>query len=252
MKARPVVVAAAALMVVLVCGTGAFALLSEAMTSTVERTSVFTPATDRLVVDADGDVTIGPSSDGKIHVHTVVRHGLDQPEIVQESTPAGVRLDAGCRGFLAVRCDIRHEVQVPPTSEVVIGGVDGDVTASGLSGPLRVDRLTGDITAVDLAGPLDLRSSAGEITGDALRSEVLRATSDTGDVRLELVVPPQSVEVTTDNGEVDLAVPVGTAYRVDVRSDVGEERVLVPLDPTSAHTLRVEGDTGDVTVRPSR
>jgi hypothetical protein len=251
-KAHPAVVAAAVLMVALVCGTGGFALLSEVVTGTVERTNAFTPATGRLVVDADGDVTIGPSSDGQVHVHTVVRHGLDEPEIVQESTPSGVRLDARCREFLAVRCDVRHEVQVPPAFEVVIDGVDGDVTATRLSGPLRVERVSGDITAIDLSGPLDLRSRTGEIRGDALRAGVVRAASDTGDVQLELVAPPQSVDVVADNGEVDLAVPVGTAYRVDARSDAGEERVLVPLDPASPHTLRVDGDTGDVTVRPTR
>jgi hypothetical protein len=255
-KANPVVVAAAVLMVVLVCGIGAFALLSEGVTSTVERTNAFTPATNqlvggRLVVDADGDVTIGPSSDGRVHVHTVVRHGLGEPEIVQESTPEGVRLAARCSEFLAVHCDVRHEVQVPPAIEVMIDGPDGDVSASGLSGPLTVDRLTGDITVVELSGPLDLRARSGEITGEGLRAGAVRAESDTGDVRLELVAPPQSVDITTDNGEVDLAVPSGTAYRVDVNSGAGEERVLVPLDPASAHTLRVEGDTGDVTVRPT-
>jgi len=251
-KAHPAVVTAAVLMVVLVCGTGAFALLSELVTSTVERTNAFTPATDRLVVDADGDIAIGPSSDGRVHVHTVVRHGLGEPEIVQESTPAGIRLGARCSEFLAVRCDVRHEVQVPPAFEVLVDGVDGDVAASRLTGPLTVDRLTGDITAVDLTGPLDLRSSDGEITGDALRTETIRARSDTGDVLLELVTAPRSVEITTENGEVDLAVPVDTTYRVDANTESGEERVLVPLDSTSTRTLRVDGDTGDVTVRPTR
>ena len=251
-KAHPAVVAAAVLMVLLVCGTGAFALLSEVVTSTVERTNAFTPATERLVVDADADVTLGPSPDGQVHVHTVVRHGLGEPEIVQESSPAGIRLGARCGEFLAVRCDVRHEIQVPPAFEVVIDGVDGDVTASRLSGPVTVDRLTGDITAVELTGPLDLRSSDGEITGDALRSETLRATSDTGDVQLELVVPPRSVEITAGSGEVDLAVPGDATYRVDANTDSGEERVLVPLDSTSTRTLRVDGDTGDVTVRPTR
>lgn len=251
-KAHPAVVAAAVLMVVLVCGTGAFTLLSEVVTSTVERTNAFTPTSNRLVVDADGDVTIEPSSDGQVHVHTVVQHGLGEPEIVQVSTPAGIRLDAGCREVLAISCDVRHEIQVPPAFEVVVDGADGDVTASRLSGPLKVDRFTGDITAVDLTGPLDLRSSTGEITGDALRAEVVRVGSDTGDVRLELVVPPQSVDIATNDGEVDLAVPADTTYRVEAGSDSGEERVLVPIDPTSARTLRVDGDTGDVTVRASR
>jgi hypothetical protein len=246
------VVAAAVLMVVLVCGTGAFTLLSEVVTGTVERANAFTPATDRLEIEADGDVTIEPSTDGQVHVQTVVRHGLGEPEIVQESTASGIRLGARCSEFLAVRCAVRHEVRVPPAFEVVVDGVDGHVIASRLSGPLTVDRRTGDITAVGLTGPLDLRSGTGEITGEALRTEVLQAASDTGDVRLELVTPPRSVEVTTHDGEVDLAVPADTAYRVLAEAGSGEERVLVPLDPASTRTLRVDGDAGDVTVRPTR
>jgi hypothetical protein len=251
-KAHPAVVAAAVLVVVLTCGIGAFSLLSAVVTGTVERTNAFTSAAGRLVVDADGDVTIGPSADGQVHVRTVVRHGLGEPEIVQESTLAGVRLGARCGEFLAVRCDVRHEVQVPPTFRVLIDGSEGDVTASHLAGPLTVDRLSGDITAEHLTGPLDLRSHAGEITGDALRTEVLRAESDVGDVRLELVVPPRTVEITAENGEVDLAVPAGSTYRVDARTDTGLQRVLVPLDPGSPHSLRIDGDNGDVTVRPTR
>ncbi|OLS99418.1 hypothetical protein BJF90_39030 [Pseudonocardia sp. CNS-004] len=249
---RPAVVAAAVLFVVLVCGTGAFSLLSEVVTESVERTSSFTPATDLLTVDADGDVSIVPSTDGQVHVRTSVRHGLGGPRIVQESTATGVRLDVGCREFLATSCDVRHEVQVPPAFEVVVDGSDGDVTATGLRGPLRVARASGDITAVDLTGPLDLRSVAGDISGDDLRSEVLRAGSETGDIRLEVVVVPREVDVTSTTGEIDLAVPAGTAYRVDADSDAGDERVLVPIDQTSAHGLRADSSTGDVTVRPTR
>lgn len=251
-KANPAVVAAAVLAVLLACGAGAFSLLSEIVTSTVERTNVFPPVTDRLLIDADGDVTIGPSADGRVHVRTVVRHGLGEPEIVQESTAVGVRLGAGCREFLAVRCDVRHQVQVPPAFHVVIDGSDGDVTASGLTGPLTVDRSDGDITVVDLTGPLDLRSRTGEIRGEALRGEVLLVESVNGDVQLELLVPPRSVEVTARDGEVDVAVPADTTYRVEADTRSGEERVLVPLDPASTRTLRLHGVSGDVTVRPTR
>jgi hypothetical protein len=272
-KAHPAVVAAAVLLVVALCGTGAFSLLSEAVTGTVERTNAFTPAGDRLVIDADGDVTIGPSADGRVHVQTVVRHGLGRPEIVQESTAAGVRLDAGCREFLAVRCDVRHEVRVPPAFQVTIDGADGDIAASGLSGALTVDRSTGDITVVELSGPLDLRTRDGRITGSTLRSEAARAATDHGDVLLELLTPPRSVEVDTTAGDVDLAVPGDTTYRIDVttddgvlvlplgagatdwsddRIDGGEVQVAVPYDRASPRVLRVASDVGDTTIRPSR
>jgi DUF4097 and DUF4098 domain-containing protein YvlB len=247
------VVAAAVLLVVAVCGTGAADLLSHVVSGTIERTSTFTPAASRFVVDADtGDVTIGPSTDGRVHVRTVVRHGLSEPELIEESTSAGLRLDVACNDMVATHCDVQYTVEVPQAFEVVIGGTAGDVTASRLTGPLTVDRLAGDIAVFDLTGPLDLRTRTGEITGDTLRTEVVRVDSDTGDVQLELLAPPQSVDATTGSGEIDLAVPADTTYRVDAGSDSGEERVLVPLDPASARALHADSDTGDVTVRPTR
>jgi DUF4097 and DUF4098 domain-containing protein YvlB len=177
---------------------------------------------------------------------------MGEPELIEESTPAGLRLDVDCNDGLATRCDVDYTVEVPPAYEVVIGGTAGDITASRLTGPLTVERLSGDIAVFDLTGPLDLRTRSGEITGDALRTAVLRAESDTGDVRLELLAAPRSVDIGTANGEVDLAVPVDTAYRVAATTDSGEASVLVPVDPASAQELRVESDTGDVTVRPSR
>jgi hypothetical protein len=47
-------------------------------------------------------------------------------------------------------------------------------------------------------------------------------------------------------------VPADATYRVDAHTRVGEERVLVPLDTASTRSLRIDGETGDVTVRPSR
>ncbi|GAA0901613.1 hypothetical protein [Pseudonocardia zijingensis] len=251
-QAHPAVVAAAVLLVVLVCGTGAFGLLSEVVTRTVERTDTFTPTAGRVTIDADGDVSLEPSPDGQVHVRTVVRTGLDEPRVVHESRASGIRLSATCREFLAVRCDARHELLVPSAIDVVVDGGWGDVVASGLRGPLSVQRDTGDITVVDHIGPLDLRSRLGEITGDDLRADVLRVESQADDVRVELLNAPRSADVTSDFGEVDVAVPADTAYRIDAASDVGEERVLVPTDPASPHTLRAVSDTGDVTVRSTR
>lgn len=252
-KAHPAVLTAAVLLVVAVCGTSAVDLLSHVVSGTVERTSTFTPDTGRFRVDADtGDVTLSPSTDGQVHVRTLVRHGWGEPELIEESTPAGVVLDAGCNGALATWCDVRYTVEVPPHFEVVISGAAGDVTASRLAGPLTVDRRSGDIAVFDLTGPLDLRTRSGEITGDGLRTEMLRTESRSGDVRLELLAPPQSVDITTRSGEVDLAVPVAATYSVDARTRSGEERVLVPIDAASTRVLRIYGDSGDVTVRPTR
>jgi hypothetical protein len=252
-KAHPAVVAAAALLVVVVCGTGAMQLLAQVVDGTIERTSTITPAADRFVLDAEvGDVSLTPSADGQVHVRTVVRHGLGEPEVVEESTPAGVRLAVDCNDLLASGCDVRYLVEVPPAFEVHVGGAAGDVTASRLTGPVTVERMAGDIAVFDMAGPLDLSSAAGEITAVGLRSEVVRAVSHTGDLRLELLAAPRSLDLRSDAGEIDLAVPGDVAYRLDARTAAGDERVLVPVDLASPRIIRAESVTGDLNLRPSR
>jgi hypothetical protein len=252
-KAHPVVVTAAVLLVVLVCGTGAVEMLSQVVRTTLERTSTIAPATDRFVVDADvGEVTLTPSADGRVHVRTIVRHGLGEPELVEESTPTGVRLDVRCHALLDSRCEVEYLVEVPPAFEVQVGGTAGNVVASRLTGPLTVDRMAGDIAVFDMAGPIDLHTSTGEITAEDLRTEVVSVESDTGDIRLELLAAPRSLDVRSISGEIDLAVPGDTGYRVDTRTQEGDERVMVATDPTSPRIIRADGITSDVTIRPSR
>jgi hypothetical protein len=252
-KAHPALVAAAVLLVAVVCGTGGVQLLSEVVSGTVERASTISPAADRFVLDAKtGDVTLTPSPDGQVHVRTVVEHGLGEPELVEESTPAGVRLDVDCDDVLAGPCDVKYLVEVPPTFEVRIEGTAGDVTASRLSGPVSIERMWGDIAVFDVAGPLDLRTRTGEITAENLRAEVVSATSSSGDVQLELLAAPRSLDARTQSGQIDLAVPGDVGYQVDARTRYGEERVLVPVDPAAQRFVRAEARTGDVNVRPSR
>ena len=241
------VVVAAVLLVVVVIGTGAVQLFSQVARGTVESSRVLRPLAERLTVDsAIGDVTVVPSTDGQVHVHTVVRHGLGQPVLVQESTPSGVRLDVDCNEMLPSHCDVTSTVELPPAFELVVNGTAGDVTARGLTGPIRVDREGGDIALFDTTGPVDVTTTWGEITARGMRSDTVRAESRTGDVRLELLDPPQTVQVNAQAGEVDVEVPAEADYRVSVWTRWGEESVGVPVDPASPRMITVDGDSGDI------
>ncbi|WP_433280155.1 DUF4097 family beta strand repeat-containing protein [Pseudonocardia xinjiangensis] len=245
------VLVAAVLFVVLVVGTGALQLLSQAATGTYERTSTLTPTGERFTVASDaGTVTLSPSSDGAVHIRTVVRYGLGQPELTEETTSAGVRLDATCSGLLATHCDVDYAVELPPSFPVYVEGTAGDVTVSGLTGPVTVERATGDIALVDLAGPIDATVMSGVISGRGLRSDVVRAETRSGDVRLELREPPSSLAVDSLSGQIDVTVPA-TGYRVDARSTTGEASVLVPVDAAAPGMIVLDSENGDVRVRPS-
>jgi hypothetical protein len=243
---------AAVLLVVVVVGTGAAQLFSQTVSSVIDRTSTYTPIADRFTVDADsGDVTVVPSGDGRVHVRTVVRHGIGQPELVEESTASGVRLDLVCDDLFASHCDVTYTVELPPSFELVVTGVAGDVTARAMTGPVRVERQYGDIALFDVTGPVDIESSSGDVTALGLRSESVRAETRSGDVRLELVEPPQAVQVDSEDGEVDVAVPAGVTYRVSAWTRSGERAVTVPVDPASDRSITIDGGNGDLRLHTS-
>jgi DUF4097 and DUF4098 domain-containing protein YvlB len=151
--------------------------------------------------------------------------------------------------MLTSRCDVAYTVELPPSFEVVVSGMTGDVTARGLTGPVRIDRGSGDIALFDVNGPVDVTSITGEITAMGLGSDTVRAESITGDVRLELLQPPQSVQVDATSGEVDVIVPAGAGYRVSAWTRSGERAVTVPVDPSSPRMITVDGGSGDVRLR---
>ncbi|OLT22282.1 hypothetical protein BJF78_07820 [Pseudonocardia sp. CNS-139] len=245
--AHPALVVVAVLFVAVVVGVGATELFSHVVSRTVETSTVHRPTGDRFTVDSEtGDVTVVPSTDGQVHVHTVVRHGIGTPDLVEESTPSGVRLDADCDDFGTSDCSVAYTVELPPAFALTVSGAHGDVTARGLTGPVRVDRSTGDIALFDVTGPVDVTSRAGEITALGLRGDTVQARSDTGDVRLELLEPPRSVVVGTEFGEVDVALPAGAAYRVSAWTRFGDRSVTVPVDPFSDRAVTIDGGTGDV------
>jgi hypothetical protein len=72
------------------------------------------------------------------------------------------------------------------------------------------------------------------------------AESISGDVRLELLAPPQSVQVDAARGEVDVIVPAGASYRVSAWTRSGERAMTVPVDPSSPRMITVDGGSGDV------
>jgi hypothetical protein len=250
-RPRHGLVVVAVIFVALVVGTGAIQLFTRTASTTTERSTVYTPVGQRFTVEGDADdLTIVPSADGQVHVRTVVRHGITQPELVEESTPSGVYLDASCDrlfdGFFDGDCDVAYTVELPPSFELVTAGNAGDVTVRGLTGPVRVDRSAGDVELIDVSGPVDVTLEGGEITAHGLRSDTVRAESMSGDVRLDLVEPPEAVRVATGSGEVDVTVPAETSYRVSASTNDGERSVTVPLDPASPRTITITGVSGDV------
>ncbi|MFG3493936.1 DUF4097 family beta strand repeat-containing protein [Streptomyces sp. NPDC047928] len=213
---------------------------------------------ESLVVDSDGsDLVLVPADVDGVEVTRQV----DGWVVFGEGPSPSWRLEAG-RLTLRVSCDAlvdacgaRHEVRVPRGVAVTVESGDGDVTADGFAGALAVRADNGDLTVRGSGGPLEVRSDNGDVRVERFAGRRLVAYSDNGDVRLAPVAVPDRVEAVSDNGSVTVELPraggrgATPQYAVDARSDNGTVDVAVPIDAASRHVVEARSDNGDVSVR---
>lgn len=272
---RRATVLLAVVFVLVVISFGAAQLLSQAVHGSSTTDTVLTAAAAHLSIRTGrGDVTVVPSPDGDVHVRTDARFGLRAPQLVEDSTPAGVRLEADCHGFLGSGCEVSYTVAVPPAFDVTVSADSGDVTVPDLGGRLDTDVSSGDVRLAGLSGDVAVRAASGDITATGLRSGSVRAETAAGDVTLAAATAPRALVARTSSGNVDVGLPSGRSYRVDVESPVlprpldahsdgdarhpvflppelGRRLVTVATDPASDATVVVGTDAGDITVHPS-
>jgi hypothetical protein len=241
---------AALLFVLAVVAVGTSQLVSETFGGSETRDSTLVAKAPRLTVSAGpGEVVLVPSPDADVHVRTVSRFGVDRPELVEESTAAGVALASDCRS-LGSACETSYTVAVPAGFAVTVQR-SGSVSAHDLTGPLTVQSTYGDVELTQLSGDITV-STGGDITGTGLRGASITGDTRYGDVTLAFVSAPRHVALGSSSGDVDLGVPAGRSYRVDAASVTGDAgRISIPTDPAADATIRVTTETGDVRVHPA-
>ncbi|MEV8564490.1 DUF4097 family beta strand repeat-containing protein [Streptomyces sp. NPDC051322] len=148
-------------------------------------------------------------------------------------------------------CEARHQIKVPRGVKVVVKDGNGSIAATGFDTPLDLWSGNGKVVVRDSSGALKMGSGNGAIVADNVSSRKVTANSGNGEVRLTLAVAPDRVEVISDNGAVEIALPTkpGLDYRVDARTSHGNDKVSVPKNDASSHLVRARSENGEVTVR---
>lgn len=201
---------------------------------TDEQAFELSPGLTTLTVDsAVGDIT----------VHTVAAHeeplaratvqsSFRSPRIEEERGADSATLTSDCPGVSSWFnvCDVSWEIFVPDGASVDLRTSLGDVTAVGLTGPVRARSSVGDVTVEDSHSPsLDLDSSVGDVTVTALAPGSVTARSSTGDVTVHL---PDD----------------GSTYRLVTRTSLGDTRRDAREDSTSSYVIDLSTSVGDITI----
>jgi len=185
---------------------------------------------DALVVDARAAAVTLEAGDGPVTVDEIYHAGSDRPTTSHRVNGSTLHLsETGCRDN-SVRCDVEFRVRLPAAATADITSQAGAVQVAGLTGNLTVS------------------TQAGAVQGSGLGGDRVRVSTKAGATTLAFTRAPSTVSASTEVGAVEVRVPSGTSYAVDVQSTVGLSDVSVQRDPASPHKIEVRTSVGAVRV----
>jgi DUF4097 and DUF4098 domain-containing protein YvlB len=144
------------------------------------------------------------------------RLDVREPEGSQSLRGVIDRLVRGSGANLSVEADI------PPSAEVRLETVSGDVTAEGLVGAQRYTSVSGDLFATGSGGSLRINTVSGDVTVRGERPVTLRSEAVSGD--LSLAVPRiDGLRTHSVSGDIEIEgemVPAGEFRAETVSGDL--------------------------------
>ncbi|MCW2993387.1 MAG: hypothetical protein JWQ18_882 [Conexibacter sp.] len=221
----------AALGLLILSGT-AFGL-SEALHRTVTTRTVLANPVHRIVVRADaGDVDVRAGLTGDVVMTRRDAWVVDRPTVSESYADGVLTIKTRCGGLKAVlRCRSDLQIDAPPEVDVAVRTDAGDVDLRGLS------------------GRADVQTASGDIRTHRLEPVTVKATSDAGNVSLDLFGEPVRTEAESNAGNVRVTVPYGP-YRVDANTSAGNVKVEgVIRDDLAPQAIDAVTSGGDITVR---
>lgn len=207
---------------VLLLGVGTLQLVSRLAHSTETVVSRFPDAelTSVQVSFDSGSVRIVATDRADVVVTARLDHGLVPTRSTATLGAGGLAVDSDCNLLLSSFCRAEYTIEVPASADlrsVRISGLNGGVTAQDLSA-----------TELDLA-------------------------TRNGDIRASLASPPELLEASTRNGDVEVVVPRDDgSYVLDLSTRHGSVEREVRTDPDGDRHVRARSATGDIIVRYRR
>ena len=261
MNSRSVAIAAVIALTASGCGVGVH--FADYRHSTTPADAHVTGTVNRLQVDAgDGHVIVRAGSGDGVTVHRVVHYQSGTPHPAQRLADGTLTFSKGCS-----RCRVDYDLTVPASvsvrartdsgridiegvAAVDAGSDSGSQTVRHVAGTVSAHSDSGGLTIQDVGGALETSSDSGSLRATELRSPTAKVSTDSGGMRMMFTTPPQNVRATRDSGSVRIGLR-GGRYQVDVGSDSGGKHVTVPTASDAASRIYVRTDSGGINVVPA-
>jgi DUF4097 and DUF4098 domain-containing protein YvlB len=197
----------------------------------------------------NGSIEIVGGTGDEIRLVVEISHGIRRTSHRAAVDGSTLVVRSSCP-ILSSWCHVDYRLEVPAEVALVARIDNGRLTVRDLDGGVDVDGDNGSIELTRLSGSVTASTDNGRLVATGLRSGTVLADSDNGRVSLGFAEPPSTVQATTDNGSVEIVLPVGSeSYRVDVDTHHGSTDVGVRTDPSSDRVIVGRTNNGSVTVR---
>jgi hypothetical protein len=154
--------------------------------------------------DADVEIDGGASA---VEVRRVDRFAYGAPSEERRSIDGGtLTIVSRCPEQVLGSCRVAYRLTVPDNVPIEIETTGGSVRVSGVRASVRIT------------------TGAGAITVDGFCGFLLRASSDSGDVRAASECSADRLELRSRSGDVRVVAPSGR-YQIDAQSDSGTTRI---------------------------
>jgi Putative adhesin len=199
--------------------------------------------------DPESYVTVGVSSDGRVHVTDSTNlHGMrfgdnsiPQLHVTRSGDNISIVRPWHERFLVFGLVDERIEVEVPAGSRVEISRCQG-AEVTGISGGVSVHSQDGHVTLTDLQGAVDAQSDDGYIEASNVRGDSLTMHSSNGHLTLHDVAV-RTLQARTNDGRVEVE-HLSELANGNVASDDGS----IDLQLAAGANLTLDASTGDGSV----
>jgi hypothetical protein len=240
------ILAVGLVVLVVVAGAGAW-LVTSALPAHKKYTSTHTvsaASSTLLRVDTHGGVTLHAGHDSQVHVTATGDYADNPPKVSVSSSGKTTTVTGSCGDD----CSLNLQITLPAALAAEVSSGDGQITASDLSGRLALTTESGAIDLTNPQGPLVLSTADGQVEVKDAKPTAFEAKSEQGEVRATFATAPTTVDVTTDQGGVDLTLPPHAGYYIQAQSKSGTPHITLPVDRNAKHTVTVRTDEGGVEI----
>lgn len=190
-----------------------------------------------VIVGGDGEVKVH----GDIHVSgwskSESQHRVQQlqsdPPIVQEGSVVRVG-DTGKHGGGGT---VDYTIAVPAGTDFSGKTGSGDLSVTGLQGPVTILSGSGDINLAQIGGDVRATSGSGDFTFSNIAGQI-QITTGSGDVTISY--PKNEVRIQTGSGDIQITQP---ADAVTIQTGNGDVEIN-----SAAPDLRIHAASGGITI----